>query len=236
MTIQEIPVAPGPQANQLRPPPSGPGAGPKQSSRTGLWVAVAVVVAVMVGLAGVIAWLMASTVPTDDYDAVRADLESAQEQVTALTEDNAALTAERDSLTDERDRLGATIAATAVAAKALAYIDLNFDPLAIDEMAQGGVDFSSYDELLTILGEDATLTEWVTSYDAFRMAERYVYETEDAQLIDAWNNWLGIAEIGSIEDQAAYGEILVRLDQLINEQLTPTDGDTGPALTGNDAG
>jgi hypothetical protein len=236
MTIQEIPVAPGPQPNQLRPPPSGTGAGPKQSLRTGLWVAVAAVVAVMVGLAGVIAWLMASTVPTDDYDAVQAELESAQEEVTALNEENSALTADRDSLTDERDQLVASIAATAVAAKARAYIDLSLDPVFIEEMAQAGTDLASYDELLAILGEEVTLAEWVTSYDAFRMAERYVYETEDAQLIDAWNNWLGIEEIGSIEDLAAYGEILVRLDQLINEQLTPTDGDTGPALTGNDTG
>jgi septal ring factor EnvC (AmiA/AmiB activator) len=145
-----------------------------------LWVAVAVLVAVMVAMAGVITWLMASTVPTDDYDAAQAELESAQEQVTALTEERSDLTAERDSLTDERDQLVASVAATAVAAKALAYIDLNVDPLFVEEMVQAGTDFTPYDELLATLGEDVTLAEWVSSYDAFRMAERYVYETDDA--------------------------------------------------------
>ena len=199
MTIQEIPLAPPPatETGQLRPAPPSASDAPRQSRRTWPWVAVAIVAAVMVGLAGMMVWLMASTVPTGDYDAAVADLESAEAKVTALAKENSDLTADLASLSGERDQLVAAVAATAIAAKARAYIDLNIDPMYVEEQAQAGMEFTSYDELLALLGEDMTLTEWVNSNDAFRAAERSVYDTEDAQLIDAWNEWLS-AEIGTI--------------------------------------
>jgi chromosome segregation ATPase len=181
---------------------------------------------------------MASTVPSGDYDDVVADFEVAQTKATALAEENSGLTAdlaslsdERDqlveenssltadlaSLSNERDQLVATIAATAIAAKARAYIDLNLDAMYVEERAQAGTDFAPFDELLATLGEDMTLTEWVNSSSSFRMADQYVYKTEDTQLIDAWNEWLG-AEIGSVEEESAYNEVLLRLDQLNIQQ------------------
>jgi hypothetical protein len=113
----------------------------------------------------------------------------------------------------------------------MAYLDLNMPQAFLEELGQAGVDFTSYDELLSLLGEDATMTEWVGSNDAFRAAEWSVYETEDAQLIDAWDTWLN-TEIGTVEDDAAYGEILVRLDQLLNEHLAETDSDVTAPVPG----
>lgn len=225
MTIQEIPLAPPPATETPRPRTMPSGQAP-QSRRPWPWVAVAIFAAVMVGLAGVIVWLMATTVPTSDYDDAVADLEAAQAEVTALEETNSDLTAELASLSDERDQLVASIAATAIAAKARAYVDLNLDPTYLDELAQAGTDFAPADELLATLGEDMTLVEWAASGKAFRAADQYVYDTEDAQLIDAWNEWLS-ADIGSAEEMAAYDEIYFRLDQLINEQPAPTSNDAG---------
>jgi cell division protein FtsB len=189
-------------------------------------VAVAIFAAVMVGLAGVIVWLMATTVPSGDYDDLMADLEATQTEVAALEDDNSDLTAELATLSDERDQLVAGFAATAIAAKARAYVDLMADPMYVEEMAQAGTDFAPFDDLLATLDEDMTFVEWAASSRAFTAAERYVYDTEDAQLIDAWNEWLN-AEIGSAEELAAYSEILLRLDQLINEQPTPVNNDAG---------
>jgi hypothetical protein len=199
-------------------------------------VTAAAAAAVMVGLAGVIVLLMASTVPTGAYDDAVADLEAAQTEAIALAEENSALTADLDALAGEREQLVASIEATAVAAKAMAYMDLNMAPEYVGELARAGWDFASYDELLAVLGEDMTLTEWIDSNSAFWTAEQYVYMTDDRQLIDAWNAWLGMPEIGSLEDQAAYAEILVRLDHLINERLALTTGDAAPSLTASDAG
>jgi hypothetical protein len=180
----------------------------------------------VVGLAGVIVWLMATTVPTGDYDEAMADLEATQTEVTDLAEANSDLTADLATLSDERDQLVASIAATAIAAQARAYIDLNFNPMYVEEMAQAGTDFAPYDDLLATLGEDMSFEQWASSGRAFGAAERYVYRTDDAQLIDAWNEWLD-AEIGSDEEWAAYGAMVLRLDQLINEQPTPTNSDAG---------
>jgi cell division protein FtsB len=218
MTIQEIPLAP-------RPGTAPSGHAPK-ARRPWPWVAVGIFVAVIVGLAGVIVWLMATTVSTGDYDDAVADFEAAQTEVAALEEANSDLTADLASLSDERDQLVASIAATAIAAKARAYVDLNFDEMYVDEMAQAGTDFAPFDDLLATLGEDMTFEQWAASGRAFGAAERYVYDTNDAQLIDAWNEWLN-TEIGSAEDLAAYDKIVLRLDQLINEQPTPANSDAG---------
>jgi hypothetical protein len=189
-------------------------------------VVAAVFAAAMVALVGVIVWLMATTVPTGDYDDAMADLEAAQTEVTTLAEANSDLTADLATLSEERDQLIASVAATAIAAKARAYVDLNFDPMFVEEMAQAGTDFAPFDDLLATLGEDMTFEQWAASGRAFGAAERYVYDTDDAQLIDAWNEWLD-TEIGSAEEGAAYDEVLLRLDQLINEQPAPADSDAG---------
>jgi hypothetical protein len=183
------------------------------------WVAAAIFAAVTVGLAGVIVWLMATTVPTGDYNAAVADLEAAQTEVTTLEDENSDLTAELASLSDERDQLVASIAATAIAAKARAYVDLNFDSMYVEEMAQAGTDFAPFDDLLATLGEDITLVQWVASGQAFEAAEDSVYDTHDPQLIGAWNLWL--------DGLDSYDEILLRLDQLINEQPTSVSSDAG---------
>lgn len=231
MTVQESQLASPPVTETLQQQQAAP-VSQRPARRTWPFVAVAILAVVVVGLAGMIFWLMASTVTNSDYDAAVADLDAAQSKVTALTEENSNLTADMTALVEEREQLVANIAAAGIAAKALAYLDLNFDLPFVEEMSQAGVDFTSYDELLALLGEDVTLAEWVASNDAFRAAERAVYATEDAKLIDAWNTWLD-TEVGTIEDSAAYGEILIRLDQLLTEQLTDTNG---AADTNNDVG
>lgn len=231
MTVQESQLAPPPVTERQHQQQDAP-VSQRPARRTWPFVAVALLAVVAVGLAGMIFWLMASTVTNSDYDAAVADLDAAQSKVTALTEENSNLAADMTAIVEERDQLVANIAAAGIAAKAMAYLDLNIDPPFVEEMSQAGLDFTSYDELLALLGEDATLAEWVASNDAFREAEGAVYATEDAQLIDAWNTWLD-TEVGTVEDSAAYGEILIRLDQLLTEQLTDTNG---AADTNNDVG
>jgi hypothetical protein len=141
---------------------------------------------------------------TKQAETNRADLAAAQATVATLTE--------------ERDQLLANASAVALVSKARAYVDMNLDSTYVDQLAQAGTDLSSYDEVLALLGEDMTLTEWV-NYSGFRAAERAVYATEDAPLIDAWNTWLD-AEVGTPEDDAAWSEVLLRLDQLA---LTTSD-------------
>ena len=96
MTVQESPLAPPPvtETQQLLPVPVSQGGPPGQGRRTWPLVALVTMVVVTVGLAGAIVWLMASTVPTGDYDDAIADLQAAQSKVSALAEENSGLTAD----------------------------------------------------------------------------------------------------------------------------------------------
>ena len=234
MTVQESRLAPPPvtETQQLQSVPVSHGGPAGHGRRTWPLVTLVIMSVVAVALAGAIVWLMASTVPTGDYDDAIADLQAEQSKVTALADENSGLTADVSTLSEERDQLLANVAAAAVTAKAMAYIELNYDPAYVEEMAQAGIDLTPFDELLALLGEDVALTEWVASNDAFRAAEWSVYETEDAQLIDAWNTWLE-TEMGSLDDAAAWEVLQSRLDQLINEQLVIN---AAPVAINNDAG
>lgn len=232
--IQEPPVVVVPPA----PSPASPGPGPPTRQRTSWTWMVAASAVIIFGLVGALVWVMASTVPTSDYDRATADLASAQTEIETLTADNgeltarnAAVTADLESLQASHDKLVSEAAAAAIAAQAIAYLDLNNDAAFVQQVVQSGWNATTADELLAQLGEDVTLEEWVNSGSAFLAADRSVYLTEDATLIDAWNTWL-VTEPGSLEEAAAYGDVLFRLAYLINEPLSVVDEPSAPPLVG----
>ena len=226
--IQEPPVVVVPPVPSPSPAPS------PRASRTWMVAAGGVII---VGLVGALVWVMASSVPMSDYDRATADLASAQTELDTLTADNdeltarnAAVTADLESLQADHDKLVSEAAAAAIAAEAIAYLDLNNDPAFVQQVVQSGWSAATADDLLAQLGEDVTLEEWVNSGSAFSAADRSIYLTGDATLIDAWNLWLD-TEPGSLEEAAAYGDVLFRLAYLINEPLS-VDEASAPTLAG----
>jgi len=243
----EAPTLPDPRMEVRVPDSSVPAPTPQRPGDYRARRAIPVVVAVVAVLAAVVAvsWVLATTVPSSDYDEVNARLDrrtaqlaDAEDQIGTLqsTTDEldteiAALTTQNDDLTADVGTLRSDLAAAEVvradaqqrldratlAAAAIAYIALDWWPDDVDTVTAAGA-VSSPDELLAALGEDATWSEWVNANDVWRERDRAIAALDDEPLIEAWDRYWE-AELGSPEEGAAWADFQARLTLLLVESL-----------------
>lgn len=224
-------------------PPTGPAEvralpAPPTERKRWPWIIVSAVI-ITIGLAGTIWWLLDSTVPNSEYDEVVAELAASEEALVVAEADAAMLGEEAAGLRSEGDDLASELAVkieqvaelealsnsvhyqladAMAAAKANAYLRLDWLPEDVAAMEDAGIDLGVPNALLQELGEDEVWTEWAGSTDAWVMRDRYMLEIGDDALMEAWARYWD-AEIGSAEEMAALTEFDIRLAYLILEPL-----------------
>lgn len=225
-------------------PPTGPpevlaAPTPPKPAKRWPWI-VAGVVVILVAAGAALWWLLDSTVPAEDYDNVVAELAASDEALTGARAESAKLQADVDALNAESEELAAELAiqteqadelsayveslqgqsdAAMAAAKLYGYLSLDWLPEDVEAMQQVGVDTASADALLEELGRTEAWVDWVETADVWLMRDTAVTSIGDDALTDAWVRWLE-AEIGSVEEMAAWAEFHSRLAFLILDPLT----------------
>lgn len=191
---------------------------------------VGVLIAIL-GAAGVIWWLLDSTVPVDDYEAVTASLSAMEAELADVSADNINLGDEVAALSSESDRLEGELADLSLesqrleeglgslndVARAIAVVSLWYDPEYLAELRDVGLDETMADQMLVDMGFNEPLAQWAET-NHWQDVNRIMMQVSDERAQEAWDEFAN-AEIGSGEEGVAYVEFTWRLTQLLLQDL-----------------
>jgi hypothetical protein len=206
--------------------------------RRPIYLVVTGALIVLFGMAGFVWWLLDSTVPLAEHEAVTLSLSEAEAELADVAAENARLTDEAQVLSRETGRLGDELAELSAerqqvsqdltslvkVARATAVLFAWYDPEYIAELRSAGLDETGAEALMQDLGFSQTYPEWVEAYN-WQDVNRIMIEVPDERVQEIWDEYAN-AEFGSVEEEIAFVEFVWRLSQVLLESLMGLDTGT----------
>lgn len=200
-------------------------------SRKPMILGIVGVLITILGAAGVIWWLLDSTVPVDDYEAVTASLSAMEAELADVSADNINLGDEVAALSSESERLEGELADLSLesqrleerlgslidVARAIAVVSVWYEPEYLAELRDFGLDETMADQMLVDVGFNEPLAQWAETNN-WQDVNRIMMQVSDERAQEAWDEFAS-AEIGSGEEGVAFVEFTWRLTQLLLQDL-----------------